>query len=365
MVVAKVVRIQNATLRTFSISAGSSYYTPRVDGRPSPNGTIAVSPGFDQEAAGLVIPWENISGESLQIVAEDTGEMIQCIVGPLDRDNDDRDWLQFRSKSWDKVGHDNWIPLGQRHILYTVGGSAELELTFRDARSYPVEGQADLLDIMHFDHAVITAPRNTVFLNIFDLVASLSVPNSMLCNTVYNTMGAFHAAVQVYNEEWSFYRTADPLSCGVCKSLRPRQHPVHVYRQSVNLGQTSLKEWEVRFLIRNELATRWPGGSYQLLNRNCIHFCEELQLLLGVSPVPSWVKGLHETGASIFDCISPFFWPFGILFGQTGAEVNNKQAIDNGEMPEECEPNRSLVETPRPIPSHRELFYSAHTTETS
>jgi len=358
MVVAKVVRIRNTTLRTFSICAGDSYYTPQVDGRPSANGIIDVPPGFDQEASGLMIPWENLSGSSLLISEEDTGEKIRCIVAPLQEGSDDRDWLQFRSDSWDKVGDDFWIPVGQRHFFYTVGGSADLELTFRDARSYPFEGQADLMDIMHFDHALFNATRNTVFLNIFDLVASLSVPNSILCNTVYSTMGAFHAAVQVYGEEWSFYRTPNPLSCGVCKSLRPRHHPVHVYRQSVNLGQTSLKEWEVRFLIRGQLATKWPGGSYDLLNRNCIHFCEELQLCLGVKPVPSWVRGLHETGASIFHCW-PVCWPFGLVFGRGGQDEKNKFAIDNGEIPDERTENRSSWETPRPIPSHREILYSA------
>merc|ERR1712032_1579601 len=124
------------------------------------------------------------------------------------------------------------------------------------------------------------------------------------------SVGAFHAAVEVYGEEWSFYRTPNPTSCGVCKSLRPRNHPVHVYRQSVNLGQTKLKEWEVRYLIRARLAHKWLGGTYDLLHRNCIHFCDELLLSLGVKPSPSWVSGLHETGATVLRIP----WPLSFFF---------------------------------------------------
>jgi len=326
MVVAQIVRIRNNTLHVFSVRSGDYFYTPQVDGRPCVDGVIEVSPGFDQTTEGLVIPWERLSGNGLEISDEDTQELMRCIVGPIELDNDDRDWLQFRSRDWQKVGQQNWTPLGRRHILGAIGGSVQMQLTFRDPRSNAAEPAA-LMDVIHFDRAVTCAAPNTVFLNVFDLASPLSIPNAMLCNTVYSTIGAFHAAVETYGEEWSFYRTPNPLSCGVCKSLRPRHHPVHVYRQSVSLGATTLKEWEVRYLIRGQLATKWPGGSYDLLHRNCIHFCEELQLCLGVKPVPSWVKGLHETGARVLQIP----WPVSIFFGGDEIQGSNKYAIEDGE----------------------------------
>merc|ERR1712232_598631 len=134
-----------------------------------------------------------------------------------------------------------------------------MHLSFRDARGQAF-GCASIAEVLHFDRAALCAPKNTVFLNVFDLAPAVSVPNAVLCNSNYSTVGAFHAAVEVYGEEWSFYRTPNPTSCGVCKSLRPRNHPVHVYRQSVNLGLTALKDWEVRYLIRAKLALAWPGG---------------------------------------------------------------------------------------------------------
>merc|ERR1712048_1244391 len=123
--------------------------------------------------------------------------------------------------------------------------------------------------------------------------------------------GAFHAAVEVYGEEWSFYRTPAPTACGVHRSAHARHHPVHIYRQSVDLGKTALKDWEVRYLIRAKLSQKWPGGGYDLLHRNCIHFCDELLLSLGVKPVPSWVRCLHEVGGTVLKIPWPMSDPEG------------------------------------------------------
>lgn len=171
-----------------------------------------------------------------------------------------------------------------------------------------------------------------MFLNVFDLASGLSIPNDILNNTMMKSIGAFHAAVEVYGHEWSFYRTPIDTFCGVCKSLRPRHHPVHVYRQSVNLGQTVFQSWEVHFLVSNKLAPQWIGGKYDLLHRNCIHFCEEFLLSLGVQAVPSWVKCLHESGASLLR-------PFSFLVDSSNSvergrgEINDDDDILAGRAP--------------------------------
>merc|ERR1740121_67762 len=38
---------------------------------------------------------------------------------------------------------------------------------------------------------------------------------------------------------------------------------------------------------------------YDLLHRNCCHFCEELCLRLGFGPLPPWVTKLAAAGASL------------------------------------------------------------------
>mmetsp|Transcript_112658 Transcript_112658/g.349661 ORF Transcript_112658/g.349661 Transcript_112658/m.349661 type:complete len:406 (-) Transcript_112658:117-1334(-) len=327
MVVAQVVRVRNNTLRTFHLQAGDPFYTPRIDDQPCVEGYIKVPPGFDQAADGLVVPWEATTYCGLEITEDDSEQLLRCVVGPKEEpEGDGRDWLQFRSAAWEPLARDRWSNLGRRHLLGAVGGAVEIQLTFRDARGQSTDSPAELVEVTHFEYATRCAAQNTVFLNVFDLASALSIPNAMLCNTVFNTIGAFHAAVEVYGEEWSFYRTPNPTSCGVCKSLRPRHHPVHVYRQSVNLGVTSLKDWEVRYLIRGKLAAKWPGGQYDLLNRNCIHFCEELLLSLGVKPVPAWVRGLHETGASVLRVP----WPLSALFGGGGGPPSKPKALTDG-----------------------------------
>lgn len=315
MVVAEVVRVRNNTMRTFCLEAGDPFYTPQVDGKPCVDGIIEVPPGFDQASEGLVVPWEKMTRGGLVITESRSPpeECLRVVVGPIEADADNRDWLQFKNDQWESLAIERWLPLGRRHYLGTVGSSVEVQLTFRDARGQPGNGPAaNLVEVTHFEKAVSCAPANMVFLNVFDLAPALSVPNAMLCNTMIKSMGAFHAAVEVYSEEWSFYRTPNAHSCGVCKSLRPRHHPVHVYRQSINLGATTLRDWEVRYLIRARLAPKWLGGSYDLLHRNCIHFCDELLLNLGAKAVPSWVKGLHETGGAIFRVP----WPLSYVFGE-------------------------------------------------
>eukprot|EP00442_Polarella_glacialis_P048053 CAMPEP_0115069386 /NCGR_PEP_ID=MMETSP0227-20121206/12528_1 /TAXON_ID=89957 /ORGANISM="Polarella glacialis, Strain CCMP 1383" /LENGTH=368 /DNA_ID=CAMNT_0002455781 /DNA_START=113 /DNA_END=1219 /DNA_ORIENTATION=+ len=304
MVVAKILKIRNNTLRTFYVQPGDGFYTPSVDGKPCGLGPIEVPPGFDQDTDGLVVPWETLTSCGLEISEAGRPELIRCVVGPVQSDSDNRDWLQYRSDDWAPLEEQKWLMLGQRHLLGTVGS-----------------------EVTHIDYARKCAASNVVYLNVFDLASALSIPNAILCNTVFNTVGAFHAAIEVYGDEWAFYRTPNPTSCGVCKSLRARQHPIHVYRQSINLGPTSLKDWEVRYLIRGKLAMKWPGGTYDLLRRNCIHFTEELALGLGVQPVPGWVTGLHQTGASVLQIP----WPLSAIFNGGGQRALSDAPRQQGE----------------------------------
>lgn len=358
MVVAQVVRVQNNTLRTFFLQSGDLFGAAQIDNRPC-DGRIEVHPGFDQVAQGLCVPWERMTSSGLVISeqredAEDTAEgtdspapILRCVVGPVDEDAEGRDWLRFHEESWEPIAKERWLPLGSRHLLGAIGNAVELQITFRDGRvggstrrSSRSSGQgvaaaasADLAEVAHFERAVSCAPLNAVFLNVFDLASALSIPNAILCNSTMNTIGAFHAAVEVYGEEWSFYRTPRRETCGVCKSLRPRHHPVHVYRQSVNLGTTTLRDWEVRYLIRSKLAPSWLGGSYDLLHRNCIHFCDELCLGLGVQPVPPWVRGLHETGAAVSGATSTVLHPLALLLGAgDDAHATHGPALEDREV---------------------------------
>jgi len=173
---------------------------------------------------------------------------------------------------------------------------------------------------LHFEHHSVCAPQGTVFLNVFDLASSASFANQFLNNSYVKIFGVFHATIEVYGEEWGFYKQAFDDICGVCRSVRPRHHSVHVYRQSVDLGITEWTRKEVRRLLVRDVLPMWPSSRYDLIHCNCIHFCAEFAKLLKVKPVPDWVTGLHETGASLYRLIG-----WGVEAEQPQQEEENQQ----------------------------------------
>ncbi|KAF6262302.1 hypothetical protein COO60DRAFT_1699417 [Scenedesmus sp. NREL 46B-D3] len=56
------------------------------------------------------------------------------------------------------------------------------------------------------------------------------------------------------------------------------------FEQAIEMGSTNVRA------IMQQLRAAWPGHSYDLLTRNCCHFCEQLAGQLGVGPVPGWLN---------------------------------------------------------------------------
>ncbi|XVF12542.1 hypothetical protein REPUB_Repub08aG0127500 [Reevesia pubescens] len=105
--------------------------------------------------------------------------------------------------------------------------------------------------------------------------------------------GIFHSAVQVYgDDEWSF---------GFCEqgsgvfSCPPGKNPMYTYRESMVLGRTNFSIFKVNQILR-ELSREWPGSSYDLLSKNCNHFCDEFCERLGVQKLPGWVNRFANAG---------------------------------------------------------------------
>lgn len=55
------------------------------------------------------------------------------------------------------------------------------------------------------------------------------------------------------------------------------------------VGLTRLSSVQFRRSIEG-LQDEWQGWTYDLLSRNCNHFCEALVEILGVGPLPAWVN---------------------------------------------------------------------------
>ena len=75
-------------------------------------------------------------------------------------------------------------------------------------------------------------------------------------------------------------------SSGFCGGLLDLRIRISVDESLPLLGSLRLRE------LVYEMSEDWPMNSYDLLRRNCCHFCDELSCLLGVGPLPDWVLSL-------------------------------------------------------------------------
>lgn len=62
---------------------------------------------------------------------------------------------------------------------------------------------------------------------------------------------------------------------------------MYTYRECISLGETNLSSFKVVQILR-ELSREWPGNSYDLLAKNCNHFCDVLCDRLEVSKLPGY-----------------------------------------------------------------------------
>ncbi|KAH7427785.1 hypothetical protein KP509_10G059800 [Ceratopteris richardii] len=105
--------------------------------------------------------------------------------------------------------------------------------------------------------------------------------------------GIFHSAVEVYdNEEWSFGYCDTGSGVFSCPS---KANAVYSYRETISLGKTLLSRSRVTQILI-ELGREWPGYSYDLLSRNCNHFCDAFGERLGVQKLPAWVNRFAHAG---------------------------------------------------------------------
>eukprot|EP00270_Netrium_digitus_P002434 TRINITY_DN12754_c0_g1_i5.p1 TRINITY_DN12754_c0_g1~~TRINITY_DN12754_c0_g1_i5.p1 ORF type:complete len:294 (+),score=59.81 TRINITY_DN12754_c0_g1_i5:30-884(+) len=138
-----------------------------------------------------------------------------------------------------------------------------------------------------------------VSLHVYDVTNSPNVKTNnaiiQINKITRDTMGIggiFHGAVEVFGEEWSY---------GYCErgtgvfSCPPMGNPMYTFRETVELGVTPFDERKVHQLLV-ELSRQWDGQSYDLLARNCNHFCDEFCRRLGAGPIPFWINRFAIAG---------------------------------------------------------------------
>jgi hypothetical protein len=120
-----------------------------------------------------------------------------------------------------------------------------------------------------------------VRLNIYHLDDTWTDSNHV-SKQVFGLGGAFHVGIEFAGREWT-YGTAG-VSCGA-----PRCHPVHVFHDSIVLGQTSVSPRQMQALVAR-MATMWHGEDYHMLEKNCCSFADALSLSLVGEHLPQWVS---------------------------------------------------------------------------
>ncbi|KAL9355149.1 hypothetical protein Peur_053119 [Populus x canadensis] len=139
-----------------------------------------------------------------------------------------------------------------------------------------------------------------VILHVYDVTNSGSEKTN---NTILNINkifkdaiglgGIFHSAVQIHgDDEWSFGFCEQGTGVFSCPSSK---NPMYTYREKIVLGKTSCSIFKVNQILR-ELSREWPGDAYDLLAKNCNHFCDEFCERLGVPKLPGWVNRFANAG---------------------------------------------------------------------
>eukprot|EP00927_Polykrikos_kofoidii_P051015 TRINITY_DN44830_c0_g1_i1.p1 TRINITY_DN44830_c0_g1~~TRINITY_DN44830_c0_g1_i1.p1 ORF type:complete len:352 (+),score=79.84 TRINITY_DN44830_c0_g1_i1:65-1057(+) len=135
-----------------------------------------------------------------------------------------------------------------------------------------------------------------VTLHIYDVGTDASVAEVNKILQAVGT-GAFHGGVEVFGQEWSYGYSDEGTGVFCCE---PRECQAHRYRESIAMGETIMTPRQVGVIL-DRLMKEWVGTQYDLLNRNCVLFCDAMIRKLGVGPMPTWVSNLAGAGATLRD----------------------------------------------------------------
>jgi len=129
----------------------------------------------------------------------------------------------------------------------------------------------------HSSSTVVVGVDDLVFLHVYDI-------NYL---TRLSSLPFYHVGLEVYGKEF-FFGTRGVQSC------RPGHHKVHIYRDTVHVGQTALSPLEVSEVLY-QLRREWLPETYSLLGRNCQSFIVTLCELLGLfNSIPPQYRRFSE-----------------------------------------------------------------------
>ncbi|KAJ9702649.1 hypothetical protein PVL29_004402 [Vitis rotundifolia] len=133
-----------------------------------------------------------------------------------------------------------------------------------------------------------------VYLNVYDLTP-------MNGYAYWLGLGIYHSGVQVHGVEYAFGAHEHPTT-GIFE-VEPKQCPGFTFRKSILIGRTDLGPKDVRTFME-KLAEEYSGNTYNLITRNCNHFCNDVCNRLTGKPIPRWVNRLARLGF-LCNCVLP------------------------------------------------------------
>lgn len=144
------------------------------------------------------------------------------------------------------------------------------------------------------DQELVHTHATQVMLHVYDVGNTNFIRRA---NKVFRRLGtgAFHAGVEIFGVEYSFGYT--DYGTGVF-GVPPGGNIGHHYREALEMGETECSMHEVADILQ-DMADRWKGPEYDLLNHNCVYFCRDLLDELDVTPMPTWVVNLAGAGATV------------------------------------------------------------------
>ncbi|XP_057957098.1 deSI-like protein At4g17486 [Malania oleifera] len=133
-----------------------------------------------------------------------------------------------------------------------------------------------------------------VYLNVYDLTTINGY-------AYWLGLGVYHSGVQVHGVEYAFGAHEHPTT-GIFE-VEPKQCPGFTFRKSILIGRTDLGAKDVRAFME-KLSGEYSGNSYNLITKNCNHFCNDACLRLTGKPIPRWVNRLARLGL-FCNCVLP------------------------------------------------------------
>lgn len=103
----------------------------------------------------------------------------------------------------------------------------------------------------------------------------------------------FDWILAVHGVEYAFGAHEYPTT-GIFEG-EPKQCDGFTFRKSILIGWTEMAPGQVREVME-ELAEKYKGNAYNLITKNCNHFCNDACIKLTGIPIPRWVNRLARIG---------------------------------------------------------------------